>query len=54
MAQEVARLNTRGYYDGLGGGTYIGRAFLISLYLLLILVERTSTYSQLRTTCIAQ
>ncbi|KAF8235821.1 acyl-CoA dehydrogenase [Tricholoma matsutake] len=24
MAQEVARLNTRGYYDGLGGGTYIG------------------------------
>jgi len=24
MAQEVARLNARGYYDGLGGGTYIG------------------------------
>ncbi|KAF8071704.1 acyl-CoA dehydrogenase [Lyophyllum atratum] len=24
MAQEVARLNARGYYDGSGGGTYIG------------------------------
>lgn len=24
MGQEVARINARGYYDGLGGGTYIG------------------------------
>ncbi|GLB40181.1 putative acyl-CoA dehydrogenase, C-terminal domain [Lyophyllum shimeji] len=24
MAQEVARMNARGYYDGSGGGTYIG------------------------------
>jgi hypothetical protein len=30
MAQEVARLNTRGYYDGLGGGTYIGN-FLFNI-----------------------
>ncbi|KAG6918629.1 hypothetical protein DXG01_012748 [Tephrocybe rancida] len=27
MAQEVARINARGYYDGSGGGTYIGEAF---------------------------
>ena len=25
MAQESARLNARGYYDGLGGGSYIGK-----------------------------
>lgn len=25
MAQEIARMNTRGYADGLGGGTCIGR-----------------------------
>lgn len=24
MGQEVARMNARGYYDGSGGGTYIG------------------------------
>jgi alkylation response protein AidB-like acyl-CoA dehydrogenase len=24
MAQEIARINARGYYDGLGGGTFIG------------------------------
>ncbi|KAF8896257.1 acyl-CoA dehydrogenase [Infundibulicybe gibba] len=24
MAQEVARINSRGYYDGMGGGTFIG------------------------------
>jgi alkylation response protein AidB-like acyl-CoA dehydrogenase len=26
MGQEVARINARGYYDGIGGGTYIGRS----------------------------
>lgn len=33
MAQEVARLNTRGYYDGLGGGTYIGESLLDIMFL---------------------
>lgn len=25
MGQECARINARGYYDGMGGGTYIGK-----------------------------
>jgi len=33
MAQEVARLNARGYYDGLGGGTYIGKLFSSCVFL---------------------
>ena len=39
MAQEVARLNARGYYDGLGGGTYIGELFFVMCIPWLILLE---------------
>lgn len=54
MAQEVARLNARGYYDGLGGGTYIGKSGLNVLSCKLIIsVGRAPSYCQLCQTCIA-
>lgn len=30
MGQEMSRAHARGYNDGLGGGTYIGRFFVIA------------------------
>ena len=30
MGQEIARMNCRGYNDGLGGGTFIGPFFFAS------------------------
>jgi hypothetical protein len=31
MGQEMSRAHARGYNDGLGGGTYIGRFFIIAV-----------------------
>jgi hypothetical protein len=49
MGQEISRAHSRGYNDGLGGGTYIGQSLVTKRLLHIIkLFIRSPTHNELR------